>query len=218
MRLVLLGPPGAGKGTQATRLASRYGLTHVSTGDIFRTNVAQGTELGREAERYMDAGELVPDEVVVRMVRETLEGIDGGFLLDGFPRTVGQAEALEAALSEAGRPLTAVLAFDLDDEVALRRLAGRRTCERCGAVFHVEFDPPEGEGVCDVCGGPLAQRSDDAEETVRRRIAVFHETGDPLRGWYEERGLVHAIDADATPDEVFARAEDVLDAPAKAAR
>src|SRR5438132_7088181 len=180
MRLVLLGPPGAGKGTQARHLVKRFGAKLIATGDIFRWNVQNDTELGREAKKYMDAGELVPDDVVVRMVVAGLQEAPAGFILDGFPRTTVQAQALEEALAEQGKPLEAALALMLDDELAVKRLAGRRTCGQCHRTYNVELDPPKVEGVCDVCGGPLIQRADDDELTVRRRLEVYHESPAPL--------------------------------------
>lgn len=210
MQIVLLGVPGAGKGTQAHRLADRFDLELIATGDIFRWNVQNGTELGTLATRYMKAGELVPDDVVVRMVVEALDRASDGFILDGFPRTTAQAEALERELIGRDRPLSVALAFDLPDEVAVKRLAGRRTCSRCQRSYNVEYEPPAAEGICDVCGGELVQRDDDAESTVRRRIEVFYESTAPLREFYERRGLLRVIDAEGTEDEVTARSVDAL--------
>ena len=215
MRIVLLGPPGAGKGTQSVRLAKRFQMEHISTGDIFRRNVAEGTELGRLAKTYMDAGELVPDGVVVRMVLSGLQLVTNGFMLDGFPRTIPQAEALDAGLAVASRPLHAALALMLDDEIAVKRIAGRRTCANCQAPYNVEFDPPKVAGVCDRCGGPLVQRPDDAEDVVRRRLEVYNESTAPLLKYYTERGLLREVDAFGSEDEVFERAVTALsDLPA----
>jgi adenylate kinase len=217
VRLVLLGPPGAGKGTQAKQLSKRHGLVHVATGDIFRWNVKHETELGKIAQSYMEKGDLVPDDVVVRMVVERLERIEGGFILDGFPRTVPQALALGENLEKLERPLTAALYFHIEEEIAVKRISGRRSCSNCGTPYNVEFDSPHVEGVCDACGGELVQRADDREETVRRRFEVYEESTAPLRQFYAERGLLREIDADGEEEEVARRLEDSLDLPAKSA-
>jgi adenylate kinase len=215
MRIVLLGPPGAGKGTQASHLANRFRIAHISTGDTFRRHVAEGTELGAVAKTYMDAGELVPDDVVVGMVLDELGGIPDGFELDGFPRNIPQAESLDGGLAVALRPLHAVLALMLDDDTAVKRIAGRRTCATCQTPYNVEFDPPRVPGVCDRCGGELVQRPDDAEDVVRRRLEVYTEATTPLLKYYSERGLLREVDALGTEDEVFERAVAALsDLPA----
>jgi adenylate kinase len=208
MRLVLVGPPGAGKGTQAKYLAKHFRIPAISTGDIFRANVAQRTALGLEAKRYMDAGDLVPDEVTIGMVRERLSEDDaaGGFLLDGFPRTVPQAEALTDMLAQLQAPLDAVLELRVDDEEVVRRLSGRRTCRQCGHVWHQEFDPPQEDGVCDKCGGELFQRDDDLPETVQRRLDVYQRQTAPLAGYYEDAGLLVTIEAVGPVDGVTKRA------------
>ena len=206
MRIVLLGPPGAGKGTQAHRLAERYDLALIGTGDIFRQNVQNNTELGQKAKSYMDEGELVPDDVVVQMVVGALTEARNGFILDGFPRTNIQAQALEDELAATHRQLTSALAFDIDDELAVKRLAGRRTCSNCQRTFNVEFKLPQVEGLCDSCGGNLVQRDDDEEETVRHRIELYHQSTEPLVRFYWERGLLRVVDADADLDEVTERA------------
>jgi adenylate kinase len=205
MRLVLLGPPGAGKGTQARHLVERFGLRHIATGDIFRRSIEEGTELGVLAQRYLDVGELVPDDVTIRIVMDAIDRAQGGFLLDGFPRTLVQAEALEAELAARDAALSAVLAFLVDDDVALKRIAGRRTCANCQTPYNVFFNPPKVDVVCDVCGGPLAQRTDEDEDTVRRRLEVYRENTAPLLKFYSDRGLLREIDAEGPESEVTGR-------------
>jgi adenylate kinase len=213
MRLVLVGAPGAGKGTQAKYLSRFYGIPQISTGEIFRANLAAQTTLGKEAKRYMDAGDLVPDEVTIAIVRARLSEDDArrGFLLDGFPRTVPQAEALNTMLDELGTPLEVVLELQVDDEEVVRRLSGRRTCRNCGHVWHVEFDPPSKERVCDACGGELFQRDDDLPETIRRRLEVYNEQTAPLVSFYEDMGLLRSISAQGTVDDVTRRAIESLE-------
>jgi adenylate kinase len=202
--LILLGPPGAGKGTQAERLQADFTLAHISTGDMLRAQVAAGTELGERAQQYMNAGELVPDEVILGMIRARISEQDAreGFLLDGFPRNVSQADALAAALAESERRLTAVLLIDVPDEEVVRRLGGRRVCTKSGHVYHVEFDPPKREGVCDQDGSRLIQRDDDSEETIRRRLDVYARQTAPLIEYYEDAGLLRRFDGTRTPEEV----------------
>ena len=212
MRLVLVGPPGAGKGTQAKFIAKDVAIPQISTGDIFRANVAAFTPLGVEAKKYMDSGDLVPDEVTIAMVRERLSehDVEGGFLLDGFPRTLGQAEALGDLLRELGQPLDAVLELQLDDDEVVLRLSGRRTCRKCGYVWHVDFDAPTLPGICDNCGSQLFQRDDDKPETILRRLEVYAEQTEPLTGYYSSLELLVAISASGEVDEVTERAISAL--------
>jgi adenylate kinase len=216
MRVVLVGAPGAGKGTQAKFIAQHFSIPAISTGDIFRANLAAQTPLGIEAKRFMDAGELVPDEVTIGIVRDRLAKDDAseGFLLDGFPRTVPQAEALNEILAELGRPLDAVLELQVDDSEVIRRLSGRRTCRTCGHIWHVEFDPPKQPGVCDVCGGQLFQRDDDKAETIQRRLDVYNEQTAPLVGFYRDLGLLRTITAAGRVDEITELAIKALESPA----
>ncbi|GLX95711.1 adenylate kinase [Herbidospora sp. NBRC 101105] len=208
MRLVLVGPPGAGKGTQAQFIASHLSIPKISTGDIFRANVSGGTELGKLAKTYMDRGDLVPDEVTIAMVRGRLAEDDAqdGFLLDGFPRNVAQAEVLKKMLADLGSGLDLVLELVVDDDEVVRRLAGRRTCRSCGKVWHVDFDPPKKDGVCDACGGELFQRDDDREETIRHRLEVYQEQTSPLINFYADEGILRGVDATGPVEEVTARA------------
>jgi adenylate kinase len=203
-----VGPPGAGKGTQAEFIAAHFGIPKISTGDIFRHNVSHGTELGRAAKKYMDAGDLVPDGVTNAMVANRLRMPDAidGFLLDGFPRNVAQAEELNKMLDEIGAPLSVVLDLDVDFDEVVKRLSGRRTCKKCGHVWHLEYDPPGKDGVCDKCGGELYQRDDDHPDTVRHRLDVYHEQTEPLIGFYRSAGQLVAIDALGPVEDVTERA------------
>ncbi|WP_131768517.1 adenylate kinase [Candidatus Protofrankia californiensis] len=212
MRLVLVGPPGAGKGTQAAFIAQARSIPKISTGDIFRANVREGTELGVLAKQYMDAGDLVPDEVTIGMVRNRLAEDDAakGFLLDGFPRNVPQAEVLGQLLEEMGTRLDVVLELVVDDDEVVRRLSGRRTCRNCGHIWHMDFDPPAVEGICDRCNGELFQRDDDRSETVRHRLEVYAEQTSPLVAYYAAKGLLIGIDATGPVDNVTDRALDAL--------
>lgn len=205
MRIILLGPPGAGKGTQARRLADRYGLAIVATGDTFREQIRRGTPIGLEARGYIDRGEYVPDDITTRMVLARLEEDDAreGFILDGYPRTIAQAQDLERSLAEAGRPLSAVLNFKISDAVAVKRLMGRLVCPSCGRSYNLEYKPPRAPEVCDVCSGALVSRSDDTEATIRRRLEVYHAQTKPLVLYFWERGLLRDIDAEA-PEQVVA--------------
>jgi len=204
LNLVLLGPPGSGKGTQGERLNEDLRLPYYATGDILRAAVRDETELGRAAKEYMDRGDLVPDEVIVGVIVERIDSSEArdGFILDGFPRTTPQAEALDAKLSELGRAVSGVLLIDVDDDEVVRRLGGRRTCEANGHVFHVEFEPPEREGVCDIDGSPLIVRDDDKPDVIRKRLANYHEKTEPLVSYYDDRGVLRRIAGEAAPDEV----------------
>jgi adenylate kinase len=208
VRLVLVGPPGAGKGTQAQFIASYFSIPKISTGDIFRANVSSGTPLGLEAKKYMEAGDLVPDSVTIGMVRDRLAEDDAtdGFLLDGFPRNTHQAEVLDELLGELGSKLDVVLELVVDDDEVVRRLSGRRTCRACGHVWHLDFDPPAKDGVCDHCGGELFQRDDDKPQTVRHRLEVYAEQTAPLVGYYSERGILQGIDAAGPVEDITERA------------
>ena len=208
MRIVLVGPPGAGKGTQAKVVAESQGIPAISTGEIFRANVAAGTALGVQAKNYMDAGQLVPDEVTIGLIRERFTEPDAvdGFLLDGFPRNVAQAEALEAMLTGISVKLDRAVELKVDNDEVVRRIAGRRLCRNdSGHIFHVDSRPPKVEGVCDVCGGELYQRDDDREETVRARLRVYEEETSPIIGFYAERGLLSSVDATGPLESVTGR-------------
>ncbi|GGX04047.1 adenylate kinase [Streptomyces chryseus] len=213
MRIVLVGPPGAGKGTQAAFLAKNLKIPHISTGDLFRANISQGTELGKQAKAFMDAGNLVPDEVTIGMAKDRMSKPDaeGGFLLDGFPRNVSQAVALDEWLKAEGQQLDGVLDLEVPEDEVVKRIAGRRTCRNDSShVFHVTYSPPEQDGVCDVCGGELYQRGDDTEETVRRRLEVYHSETEPIIDHYKAQGLVVTISALGKVDEVTRRAMEAL--------
>jgi adenylate kinase len=213
VRVILLGPPGAGKGTQAARLAERFHIPHISTGDILRQNVRDATALGSEAKRFMDAGDLVPDEVIIGMVGDRIAQDDAqnGFLFDGFPRTVPQAEALEQILVAQDAPLDAVLRLAVPRVEVIRRLTGRRTCEACGRIFHLVYDPPQDPSTCDECSGSLLQRDDDREDVVLNRLEVYAAQTEPLEHFYWERGLLRDVEAVAAPDTVFASAVTVME-------
>jgi adenylate kinase len=204
LNLILLGPPGAGKGTQAERLTEDFGLPYIATGDMLRAEVKEGTDLGRKAKEYMDRGDLVPDDVIIGMILSHINDGNGtdGFLLDGFPRNEEQAKALDAALEDLGRNLTAVLLIDVPDSEIVRRISGRRVCAKNGHVYHVDFDPPKREGVCDQDGSKLIQRDDDQPETVQKRLDVYHDQTAQLIPFYEDRGLLRRFDGTRTPTEV----------------
>jgi len=200
--LVFLGPPGAGKGTQAKLLSQRMGFLHLSTGDLLREAVKNQTPLGKKAKEYMDRGELVPDELIVQLIEETMPK-DGNVILDGFPRTVNQALALEEMLKGKGEKISKVLFFDVPDEVIIDRLSGRRVCSKCGAVYHVKYNPPKVEGMCDLCGGSLVQRDDDKEEVVKKRLEVYRKQTQPLIEFYQDRGIIYKLDAEKGVEELF---------------
>lgn len=212
MNLVLMGLPGAGKGTQAERIVEEYNIPHISTGDMFRAAMKDGTALGLEAKSYMDKGELVPDEVTIGIVRERLakDDCENGFLLDGFPRTTAQAEALEQILTDMNRHLDYVLNVEVDKAILLERLTGRRICKTCGATYHLVFNPPAQEGVCNRCGGELYQRADDNEQTVQTRLEVNIQQAQPLLSFYKEKGYVKNIDGQQPIEKVFADIKELL--------
>jgi adenylate kinase len=212
LNLVLLGSPGSGKGTQGERLQEDFRLPYYATGDILRAAVRDGSELGAQAREYMDRGDLVPDEVMVGLIAERVgsEEAADGFILDGFPRTIGQAEALDSKLRELGRGLTTAILIEVPDEEVVRRLSGRRVCEKEGHIFHVEFDPPKEKDVCDIDGSPLQIRDDDKPEVVRHRLGTYHEKTEPLVAYYEERGILRRVDGLSAPDEVADRIRAML--------
>jgi len=212
VNLVLMGLPGAGKGTQAERIVEKYGIPHISTGDMFRAAIKEGTELGLKAKSYMDQGALVPDEVTIGIVRERLSKEDcrNGFLLDGFPRTVPQAEALEEILAGLNKKIDYVININVDPDVLVERLTGRRICKTCGSTYHLVFNPPAKEGICDKCGGELYQRSDDREDTVKNRLRVNLEQTKPLLDFYEAKGYLRTINGQQDIDKVFADIDSLL--------
>src|SRR3954469_22586995 len=204
LNLIFLGPPGAGKGTQAQRLSKDFRLPYIATGDMLREAVKEGTELGQKAKEYMDAGDLVPDDLIIAMITETMEDpeSDDGFILDGFPRNVPQADALTGAMEERDRRITAVLLIDVEDEEVVRRISGRRVCVKSGHTYHVDSDPPKHEGVCDQDGSRLIQRDDDKPDTVKKRLETYHEQTEPLVEYYEERNLLRRFDGSRPPTDV----------------
>ena len=212
MILILLGPPGSGKGTQGARIIEQYRVPKISTGEIFRDLAAKGTNLGLKAREFWSAGKLVPDEIVVGLIRERIQNEDckNGFILDGFPRTVQQADTLGGLLAECNDSLDAVLDFQVDEEELIRRLSGRRTCSHCGATYHVTSLPPKREGVCDHCGHPVARRADDSPDSIRTRLAEYQAKTEPLLKYYQKKGLLHTIDGNADPETVFDRVRTAL--------
>lgn len=212
MKIIMLGAPGAGKGTQAVRIAKEYNIPHVSTGDIFRANIKNGTELGKKAKSYMDKGQLVPDEVTIEMLLKRIEEDDcgGGYVLDGFPRTIAQAESLKESLNAKNQKIDYAINIDVPDSAIVERMSGRRSCPKCGSSFHVSFNPPKKDGVCDNCGESLIQRDDDKPETVEKRLEVYHEQTKPLVDYYDSEGILRTVDGTKTTDEVFESIAEVL--------
>lgn len=205
MKIVMLGAPGAGKGTQAKKIAGKYGIPHVSTGDIFRANIKNGTKLGMQAKAYMDAGNLVPDEITIGMLLDRIhqEDCEKGYVLDGFPRTIPQAESLTAALKERGESIDYAIDVDVPDENIIRRMSGRRACLSCGATYHIVYNAPKKEGVCDQCGEPLVLRDDDKPETVQNRLNVYHRQTQPLIDYYKREGVLAQVDGTQDMEQVF---------------
>jgi len=214
MNLILLGPPGAGKGTQAQRMVERYLFPQISTGDILRTAVKEGTPLGVKAKEFMDQGQLVPDEIVIGIIEERLKAkdCDPGFILDGFPRTIPQAEALQPILTKIGKKIDHVISIEVDPEELVRRLTGRRTCKNCGSMFHLHFQPPKKEGSCDRCGGTLYQRADDKEEIIRTRLKEYEKQTAPLIQYYQGKKTLRSIQGVGGPDQIFDQIIRLLDA------
>lgn len=212
MKIIMLGAPGAGKGTQAKMIAEKYGFPHVSTGDIFRANIKNGTELGKEAKQYMDQGLLVPDELTVRILLDRVAQDDckNGYVLDGFPRTIPQAEVLDSELSKLGDHIDYAIDVDVPDENIIKRMSGRRACLTCGATYHIEHVPPKTEGICDKCGSELVLRDDDKPETVKNRLNVYHEQTQPLIDFYTNKGVLKTVDGTLPMEEVFAAITAIL--------
>ena len=212
MKIIMLGAPGAGKGTQAKMIADKYGVPHISTGDIFRANIKNGTELGMEAKKFMDQGLLVPDELTVRILLDRVAQDDckNGYVLDGFPRTIPQAEVLDSELTKLGDHIDYAINVDVPDENIVKRMSGRRACLTCGATYHIEHVPPKKEGICDVCGSELVLRDDDKPETVKNRLNVYHEQTQPLIDFYTEKGVLKTVDGTVPMEEVFAAITAIL--------
>ena len=213
MKIIMLGAPGAGKGTQAKMIAAKYQIPHISTGDIFRANIKNGTELGMEAKKYMDQGQLVPDELTVKILLDRVAQPDcsEGYVLDGFPRTIPQAEVLDSALEKLGDSIDFAMDVDVPDENIVRRMSGRRACLSCGATYHIEHIPPKQEGVCDTCGQPLVLRDDDKPETVLKRLKVYHEQTQPLIDFYTKKGVLRSVDGTVDMNDVFEAIVNVLE-------
>ncbi len=214
MKIIMLGAPGAGKGTQAKLIAEKYGIPHISTGDIFRANIKEGTELGKEAKQYMDKGELVPDELTVRILLDRVGRDDckNGYVLDGFPRTIPQATVLDNEVAKLGETIDYAIDVEVPDENIIRRMGGRRACPKCGATYHVEHIPPKKEGICDTCGSELVLRDDDKPETVKSRLEVYHKQTQPLIDHYSKQNILRTVDGTKDMKEVFANIEKLLEA------
>ena len=212
MKIVMLGAPGAGKGTQANMIAEKYNIPHISTGDIFRANIKNGTELGKEAKGYMDKGQLVPDELTVKLLLDRVAQADckNGYVLDGFPRTIPQAEVLDSELTKNGEKLDYAIDVDVPDENIIHRMGGRRACLKCGATYHVEYVPPKKEGICDVCGSELVLRDDDKPETVKNRLKVYHDQTQPLIEYYTKQNVLHSVDGTQDVNKVFSDITEML--------
>ena len=212
MKIIMLGAPGAGKGTQAKKIAQKYEIPHISTGDIFRANIKNGTELGKKAKTYMDQGLLVPDELTVDLVidRVNQEDCKNGYILDGFPRTIPQAESLDAALAKMGQKVDYAINVEVPDENIISRMSGRRACVGCGATYHIKYNPPKAEGICDACGEKLILRDDDKPETVQKRLGVYHDQTQPLIDYYSEAGILKNVDGTADINDVFAEIVGIL--------
>lgn len=210
--MIFLGPPGAGKGTQAKMIVDKFQIPQISTGDMLREALKEGTELGKKAKEFMDSGALVPDEVVIGIVRERLSKADcaNGFILDGFPRTIPQAEALESVVESLGKEITNVISLDVDDTLLIERLSGRRTCRSCGAMYHIAFNVPKEQGVCDKCGGELFQRDDDKEETIVKRLETYKKQTEPLVNYYEVKGNLNVISAEGDIEDIFNRIVEIV--------
>ena len=212
MKIVMLGAPGAGKGTQANMIAEKYNIPHISTGDIFRANIKNGTELGKEAKGYMDKGQLVPDELTVKLLLDRVAQADckNGYVLDGFPRTIPQAEVLDSELTKNGEKLDYAIDVDVPDENIIHRMGGRRACLKCGATYHVEYVPPKKDGICDVCGSELVLRDDDKPETVKNRLKVYHDQTQPLIEYYTKQNVLHSVDGTQDVNKVFSDITEML--------
>ena len=214
MKIIMLGAPGAGKGTQAQMIAEKYNVPHISTGDIFRANIKNGTELGKKAKEYMDKGQLVPDELTVQLLLDRVANKDceNGYVLDGFPRTIPQADVLDAELTKLGDKVDFAINVDVPDENIVRRMSGRRACLKCGATYHIEHIPPKQEGICDKCGSELVQRDDDKPETVQNRLSVYHEQTQPLIDYYNKKNILKSVDGTKDMQEVFSDIVNILNA------